>query len=112
MNSKKINVDFYSPMYSKMKKTIGISMLLVLLIACTSALYIPTKENVSPKADLEQLKEGRALYVNKCSSCHSLYLPEKYKKTQWRKWVDKMAPKAQISNAEKEKIYQYLTKGE
>jgi cytochrome c5 len=87
---------------------IGISI----LIACSSALYMPSKENVAANSNIEELRKGRALYVSKCSSCHTLYLPEKYNKTEWAKWVDRMAPKAKITDQEKELIQAYLTKGE
>lgn len=86
----------------------GISM----LIACSSALYMPSKENVAGNANIEKLGKGRALYVSKCSSCHTLYLPEKYTKAEWTKWVDRMAPKAKITDQEKELIQAYVTKGE
>ncbi|HLP04320.1 MAG TPA: hypothetical protein VK152_02720 [Paludibacter sp.] len=82
-----------------------------LLIACSSALYIPSKENVASNANMEELQKGRALYVSKCSSCHTLYLPEKYNKAGWAKWMDSMAPKAKITDREKELIQAYLTKG-
>lgn len=89
-----------------------IPVLVLVLFACKSALYIPTVENTANKANVEELQKGRALYINKCSSCHALYLPEKYNKTEWTKWVNRMAPKAKITNEEKELIQAYVTKGE
>jgi cytochrome c5 len=99
-------------MLYKIKNTALPVLSISMLIACTSALYLPSKENVASNANIEELQKGRALYVNKCSSCHSLYLPEKYNKAEWSKQVNKMAPKAKITDQEKELIQAYLTKGE
>jgi mono/diheme cytochrome c family protein len=60
---------------------------------------------------LLQLQEGRKLYVQKCGSCHALYLPEKYSKLQWQKYLDEMQLKASIDNLQKEQILRYVTKG-
>lgn len=99
-------------MLYKIKNTAFIVISISILIACSSALYMPSKENVAGNANIEELRKGRTLYVNKCSSCHTLYLPEKYTKAEWTKWVNRMAPKAKITDQEKELIQAYLTKGE
>jgi len=98
-------------MHYKLKKYGIVCLAGIVLFACKSALYIPSKENVGEYVNLETLKKGRTLYVNNCSSCHALYLPEKYSKKEWIKWVDNMAPKAKITDHEKELIQTYLTKG-
>ena len=109
---KKFNVVYYSHMHYKNKK-IAISLLVIVtLVACKSALYIPVAENVTKNANIDELVKGRASYIDKCSSCHSLYLPEKFTKEEWAKKVDKMAPKAKITNQEKQLILAYVTKGE
>jgi len=82
-----------------------------LIAACSSALYIPSESEVTSKANLEELNDGRALYINKCGGCHTLVLPEKYSDKDWSIWVDKMEVKANITSSEKEKILKYLTKG-
>ena len=112
MSLKKYNVAYYSPMHYKSRKYGILFLAIIVLFACKSALYIPTKETVGEQANLETLKNGRTLYVNKCSSCHALYLPEKYSKKEWIKWVNNMAPKAKITDQEKELIQAYLTKAE
>ena len=90
-----------------MKNYIVLSLLFLLLLnSCASVLYQPVTSinNVS----LEHLNEGRALYVNKCSGCHSLKSPLKYSEKDWTKNLDEMQIKAKISDAQKELIYQYL----
>lgn len=87
-------------------------VVIIILIACKSALYIPTTENVAKNVNMEELQKGRAMYIEKCSSCHALYLPEKYSKKVWEKNVNEMAPKAKITDEEKQLILSYVTKGE
>jgi hypothetical protein len=79
--------------------------------SCTSALYIPSENHVTYTADLAGLQAGRKLYISKCSSCHTLYLPEKYSNQDWHRWVDKMAPRAKIDTLERRQILNYVLKG-
>jgi mono/diheme cytochrome c family protein len=57
---------------------------------------------------IDELKQGRDLYVNNCASCHQLYLPNKYTAKDWHYWLDDMQPKAKITDAQKQLIYDYL----
>jgi hypothetical protein len=96
-------------MFSK-QTWINIALVLVIVLAgCVSALYVPTGKNVSDQASLAELEKGRQLYIGKCGGCHSLFLPEKYNKEQWRHWVQSMEVKADINKEEGELIYKYLT---
>ena len=88
-----------------MKKTVNI-VLAIILQSCTSQLYIPTS-NVG-EITKENLQKGRELYVTNCASCHQLYLPGKYDKKDWGTWLDDMQSKANISNQQKQLIYNYL----
>ena|SRR5690242_12451388 len=100
-----------------MKKHKIVLALTGLLIACgcTSKLYMPAAANVekarvvSPDITLTRMKEARHLYVVKCSNCHNLHLPEEFTDAQWKKNLDKMQPKAKITNQEKQLLYTYLT---
>jgi mono/diheme cytochrome c family protein len=99
-------------MFSKKHFTKFILLFAVgLVAACGSALYIPSETEVTSKANLEELNEGRAIYINKCGGCHTLVLPEKYSSKDWNTWVDKMEVKAKITSSEKEKILKYVTRG-
>lgn len=109
MNLKNFNAVCYSRWQSE--RNIIISVLILLIFSCSSPLYSPTKENVAPTANLDKLKKGRQLYVNKCSSCHTLFLPEKFNRAQWTEAVNHMQQKAQITDEEKELIIDYLSKG-
>jgi mono/diheme cytochrome c family protein len=71
--------------------------IILLVAACATALYIPEKGNVAAGADIGQLKMGRKLYVEKCSSCHSLILPEKHTDTEWKTWMDKVSQRSKLT---------------
>jgi len=76
------------------------------LISCSRTLYMPASPDAAKQ---EQLLAGRKLYVDHCSSCHNLHLPNEYKAEGWKKQLDEMQVKAKISDAEKQLIFEYLT---
>jgi mono/diheme cytochrome c family protein len=95
------------------KNTIAILSLFVfaVVLSCSTALYVPTAGDETVSASLVEMQAGRKLYVQKCGSCHSLFLPEKYNKQQWEHFLNEMQQKASINNDEKEQILKYLSKG-
>jgi hypothetical protein len=108
---KKFNSDYCFLICSKRTFTIISSIIITISISCSSALYIPTESHETASASLSQLHSGRILYVQKCGSCHTLFLPEKYSKQEWQHFLDEMQQKASINNTEKEQILKYLSKG-
>ncbi len=86
----------------------GIVVLSVILAGCAAALYTPTVSNVTGDVTLAELTNGRALYVSKCGSCHTLKLPSEYSADVWKKNLDEMQERAKISNNEKSDIFKYL----
>ncbi|MGH2643075.1 MAG: c-type cytochrome [Chitinophagaceae bacterium] len=98
-----------------MKRTILITSALLILYGCASQLYQPASLNVQkarqvePDITLAELQSARKLYAAKCSSCHNLHLPGEYTAIQWPKILDKMQPKARISDDQKKLILAYLT---
>jgi len=90
-----------------MKKIIfACSVLMLLLYSCSPQLYIP-KESAST-VSLEDLKKGREIYVKKCASCHQLHLPAQFDEKVWSINLDEMQSKANITDEEKQLIYQYI----
>ena len=85
-----------------------IIFLACLLAGCAAALYTPTVSNVTEHATLAELNNGRALYVSKCGSCHTLKLPSEYSVDVWKKNLDEMQVRAKISDEEKSDIFKYL----
>jgi mono/diheme cytochrome c family protein len=96
-------------MYSdKLFCKLYIAIMLIMMAACSSALYIPDERSVSASASLEELTAGRKLYVDHCGSCHALHLPASYSHEQWKEQVDEMEVRAHINTSEKELILKYL----
>ncbi|MBP7400697.1 MAG: hypothetical protein KA954_13990 [Chitinophagales bacterium] len=82
---------------------------LFLLVRCSSALYMPVAaDEVISGNSLDSLITGRNLYISKCASCHSLYLPKQYTLHQWEINVEEMEEKAKLNSTQKELIFNYL----
>jgi nitrate/TMAO reductase-like tetraheme cytochrome c subunit len=95
-------------MHSK-KHILLLAFLLAVGVYGHSILYKPTEEDAKRmNTTLKQLTDGRALYVNKCASCHNLHLPNTHTKAQWEKSLSKMQKNAKITDQEKDIILQYL----
>ena len=76
-----------------------------IIYGCSRTLYMP--ESKDP-ATQDLLIKGRTLYVDHCSSCHNLHLPNEYSAQEWKKKLDEMQAKAKITDPEKQLIFQYL----
>ena len=87
-------------------KKYGLFALCLFLLSCSSQLYFPI-ESVN-SVSVENLKKGRELYVNNCSSCHQLYMTNQYDATTWKNNLDEMQARAKITNEQKKIIYNYL----
>jgi hypothetical protein len=91
--------------------------ILVLTASCsknnvdTSSLYIPTTTNVTAKATLVELQQGRDLYIKYCDRCHALYSPDYYSPAQWKTILNNMSPKTSISASELILVTKYVSKG-
>src|SRR5665647_3712345 len=91
--------------------------LLVIIGGCNksdtgiSSLYTPANSDVTPKATLLELQQGRAYYINNCNSCHALYLPDDYTVTQWGNIIGSMGPKTGMNASEIQLVTKYLTRG-
>jgi mono/diheme cytochrome c family protein len=105
----------------KMKKAYCLQVLFVLILiltgGCTkkggdtSSLYTPSGADVTANATLEELQQGRVLYIENCNSCHGLYNPDSNSPSQWRSILSNMAPKAGLSSSETQLVTKYLTRG-
>jgi mono/diheme cytochrome c family protein len=87
---------------------------LVLAAACAAALRRPTAVDVEraavrwPGTTVADLERGRAIYVRRCSTCHTLYLPTAFAARDWPPIVDTMAKKARLTPAEKADVTRFL----
>jgi hypothetical protein len=96
-------------MFSKLKIFSIVIITVVFIYKCSTALYIPTiVEAQKSGISLDTLLIGREMYVNNCGSCHSLFLPEQYTKSEWREHLDRMQLRSGINDRQKEVILKYL----
>jgi hypothetical protein len=47
--------------------------------------------------------------VARCSGCHPLHRPDTQPAARWATLVDKMAPRARLSDSERDLVLRYLT---
>lgn len=81
----------------------------MVLYSCSPAKTAPAETPVPPKTLSPELAEGKNLYENNCARCHKLYDRREYTAEQWTPILMRMQKKAKIGDAEREKIYKYLT---
>ena len=90
-----------------MKTKIVASLLFCcILYSCRQTLYMPQSQDAAKQLELVS---GRTLYIDHCSSCHNLHLPQERDAIGWKKQLDEMQVKAKITDQEKELIFRYLT---
>ncbi len=58
--------------------------------------------------DLPAMEVARALYVNRCNSCHSLNDPRGYDEQEWHDWMRKMARKAKLTPAQEASVLVFV----
>lgn len=96
-------------MNSKFKTVLFITIIVVLIIACSRALYMPTLADAQKTGvSIDSLSLGRKLYINDCGSCHSLYQPERFTKKDWGVIMTAMQKKAKCSDQETAIIMNYI----
>jgi hypothetical protein len=112
MNSKKYSSAYYFHMVSKYKFSAGLLIIVLLICKCSSALYKPGIYDAQKYGtSLDTLIAGRKLYIEKCASCHTIYLPEKYTRQEWKHHIDRMYDRSGITTEEKNTILKYLESG-
>jgi len=57
---------------------------------------------------VQQLTEGRQLFVSRCIDCHSLPPIAKYSAQQWPALVDKMSGRAHLKPNQRDAVVAYL----
>jgi mono/diheme cytochrome c family protein len=77
----------------------------------TSGLYVPTSADTTASATLQELQQGRVIYIDHCAACHSLYSPDDFSASQWPQVLSTMAPRAGLSSANTLLVKKYLTRG-
>lgn len=86
----------------------------IIAFSCSSKVVpqAPTAKELNTSIALTQNQmEGKVLFETNCAKCHKLYEPSTFKAEKWASILKWMQPKAKISDQEREKIYDYVTKG-
>ena len=95
-----------------MKNLILFLFEIIIIIACSPGLYIPTlADSQRTGVSIDTLKMGRDLYIDNCGSCHNLYKPELYTKKELAKILPTMKRKAKCNNNDMMLITKYLNSG-
>lgn len=90
-------------------KILGVAILGVILYSCSPKLA-PAPPAEAPAVVLTpELMEGKSLYENNCAKCHKLFPASKHTKEDWVPVLNRMAPKAKITDVQKASIYNYIT---
>ena len=56
----------------------------------------------------ETLKEGHSIYIGACTNCHGKKNMYKQTEAEWENDVNRMAPKAKITDAQKDALWKYV----
>jgi mono/diheme cytochrome c family protein len=84
------------------------------LPGCAGQVPQPTDAHVAvaaaqwPGTTRATLAQGRRLYVDRCSGCHSLVVPGAQPAASWPSAVDEMADRARLSPREADVVVRYL----
>jgi hypothetical protein len=76
-----------------------------------TSLYVPTSADVTSTATLDELTQGRALYINNCASCHDLYSPDDFTATQWKNIMGSMSMKTGMMSSQNTLVSKYVSRG-
>lgn len=88
-------------------------VILALAVGC-AALRHPTPGDASlasarwPGTTMADLERGRAVYVRRCSACHTLVLPTAHSAEEWPVLVDAMTEKARLTPEQREDVTRFL----
>ncbi|MCB0509075.1 MAG: hypothetical protein R2739_04835 [Chitinophagales bacterium] len=94
-----------------MKKILIIALLSIFVYACShkTKSSVSKSESATENASSMTMQAHADLYAASCVKCHKLVEPSKFTKEEWVGWLDKMAPKAKITDEQKANIYEYLS---
>jgi len=73
-----------------------------------TAKHVEYSERGGYPATLASLKNGRGLYVNRCSGCHDLFKPADYPPGDWPRIVLDMQSNAELNEVQMVDITRYL----
>lgn len=57
----------------------------------------------------DQYMEGRSVFIAHCNKCHQYRDPASHTVKQWTYWLNRMAPKAKLTEEEKMKVLNFVS---
>ena len=96
----------------KMKFNYFLACIVVVVLAACSHKVKTTTTTTETTPDpvlMATITEGKTLYETNCNKCHELINPGKFTETEWTKNLNWMAPKAKITDTQKQTIFAYLS---
>lgn len=91
-----------------MKKIIAAaSFAAVLLASCTPKASTATTP-VASTSTAEEIAQGKTIFENSCGTCHKLPDPTSHTSVQWVGIMNRMAPKAKLSDEQHQWVYDYI----
>jgi mono/diheme cytochrome c family protein len=91
------------------------ALILGLSLSCTkvstNGLYTPVSTDATANATLQELQDGRTLYIGNCGSCHKLFSPDDYSANNWKIIMSGMAPKTGMNASQVTLVTKYVTRG-
>jgi len=97
-----------------LRRTLRLAALGLALGAGCATVPRPTAETVAraqgrwPESTLESLERGRVVYVQRCSGCHALPLPDAHSEPEWHKVMDDMADEAKLTTEERALVERFV----
>ncbi len=61
-----------------------------------------------PDATAQTLSEGYGVYTGACTNCHGKKNMLKHTEEDWKKDIDRMSPRAKITDAQKDALWKYV----
>ena len=90
----------------------GCIAIVVSIFASCSHKTATTKTTPEPTPDpvlMATINEGKTIYESNCNKCHELFNPSKFNEQEWTKYLNWMAPKAKLTDAQKQTVFAYLS---
>jgi hypothetical protein len=84
------------------------------VVAKTESSLVPTDIQVKaiqpkyPDVTLQNLSNGYAIYTGACTNCHGMKNLYSRSEQSWKHEVDDMAPRAEITESQKDDLYKYI----
>ncbi len=100
-------------MNQRLRFSLAGSLLLfaVTLIGCTAMHRMPVADEVVPHgedADLDTLRQGRAIVVSECVGCHRTYWPGEFSPRQWNDIAQNMSNRVGLTTPQSQAVRSYL----